>query len=291
METLIANLVSFLSTTFTYKGYKESQTQTLLTQQQSNVEYLRRYSDALINEKRRIEPYIQEISDTARIAFHNIINDVDRFSQDRKSGELATEDILSEIGVHLFNAFSYEMPWQTSLNLYERFKVIFNLEIDFDKLRPNINKINIVDSYNNWKNEHLEIKLRNTKEFVDLLASFFNSIDSENRESIYRFCIDASEPVFCLLKDSQMLFKKSIANVETIRSYNEIEEIRISDSMRLSHEFKSFTRKLQFLEHFFLIEHIIICNDRKSRLSQVLLIVMFLMLLKNHSYWGNYIGV
>lgn len=294
MEVMIATVIAatsaLLSALLSHQANRESQTQSLLTHQ-SNFEYVRKYSDALTNSKQKVEPFIEEISQTAFTVLNYIINDVDRFSQDRGYRETATGHILNEIGCHLFNAFSYEMPWQTSLKLYSRFRVVFDLEMDFDELKPTISKINLQDSYNNWKNEYLEIKLRNTKEFVALLSRFFNTIEPEQREPIYKFCLEASESVFCLLKDSQNFFKSERVKLENMLRSNELEEVKISDYPKLANEFKSFTRKLEFLENFSLLEYSIVCDYPSYKLSQVLLIIMFMRLLQHHSSWGNYIGV
>jgi hypothetical protein len=153
---------------------------------------------------------------------------------------------------NLFNAFSYEMTWQTTSNLYGRFHQIIVLQLDYTEFSKERKKINFPDLYEKQKCCRVEWMLFNTKEFVELLSVFFDRITYP--EELYQSVLSDVEPVFALIEKHRNVLKDAIAAIELAQNENKIEEVKIEDSPNLCNAYKLFERKLSFIDNYFLIE-------------------------------------
>jgi hypothetical protein len=261
--------------------------QNSLIKLQINAEHLKKYSDALIEQKNRIEPLMREIRDAARNSLCQVANHTDNYSQSNNG--TATRHIFRNIVGHLFNAFSYEMPWQQTDNLYPRFRRIVDLQVDYKELNPNRNQINASESYEKQRHGNLEGELFGSKEFVKLLTEFFNRITSP--EQLYQDVLNDVEPIFILLRDNKELIENEINTISSLRRSNDLEAVKIADDFKLFNEYKILESKLKFIERFYLIESWTKYRTEDLRLSQILVVGFFLIMLDRHELWGDYVGI
>lgn len=248
---------------------------------------LKEYSNLLNDTKENIEHLMDEIAQQARITLKQIRDYLDDFSKLDIQETQKTSHIFNAIIGHFFNAYSYEINWQTTENMYlMRFPVIRDLQLDYEDLKPSTRKINRDVSY--WRSSHLDSVLIHNQEFIQLLNILFNRINSPS--CLYQQVVTASVPVFELLKIHRSKLQAAINDLERLLGRNQIEEVKMEESPKLYNEYRSFLNKLKFYENFYLIESWTKLNMKDCYLSRILLLGLFLILLDRYKAWGMYIA-
>jgi hypothetical protein len=262
-----------------------------LIKRQQNAIHLKKYSDNLIEQKRRTDPIIDELAKVCRHVLGRIADRTDRYSQkDSYRSDTATRHLFYEIVRNLFNAFSYEMPWQTTENLYlSRFRVIVNLQYDYEGFSTKQKRIDFENLYKKGQCSNLECQLFNTKYFVELLTEFFDRI--ADHEELYQSILIEIEPVFAFISKHRDTLKNEVSAIKALKGDNRLEEFKIEDSYDLHNAYKLFERKLAFVEQSCLIEYWAKCTTPENRLSQILIIGFLLIMIDGHQSWGQHIAL
>lgn len=291
LKNIVSALTSIRGFILTGKSNSLKEEQIYLYTRQQNATHLKKYSNKLNGQKSRVEPLIEEIAVACRNSLNKIANRTDICSQflNDEDRSPATRHIFWSIIRNLFNAFSYEMTWQTTSNLYSRFRRILDLQLEYTEFSTKREKINFPDLYEKKECCRVEGMLFNTKEFVQLLSAFFDRITYS--EEFYQSVLSDVESVFMLIEKNRKVLKDEIAAVEVAQKENHIEEIKIEDSPDLYNAYKLFERKMSFIDNYFLIEEWAKYDIKELRLSQVLIIGFFLIMLANHDSWGNHTGL
>jgi hypothetical protein len=262
-----------------------------LIKREQNATYLKKYSENLIEQKRRVDPIFDELANACRNSLGQIALRTDTYSQSSKNcrRNKATRHLFCEILGNLFNAFSYEMTWQTTLSLYSRFRKIVDLQEDYVEFDTKKKRIDILSLYEKQNCCSLEGKLFNTKRFVDLLSDFFETVTSS--DELHQKVLADAEPVFTLIRKHRDTLKSELLRIELLRDENNLEEFKIADSYDLDKSYKLLERKLAFIEESFLIEQWAKYDTKEIRLSQVLIIGFLLIMIDRHKLWGQYVGI
>lgn len=253
VSILIGIAVSLLSTSVaaatSIRNNKLLQKQNSLIELPFKVNQLQKDFKQLNLVQLKNEHFIDEIAQSAREVLEDILNSTDLYSpRQNYESKIKTRHIFYKIIINLFNAYSYEMPWQSTFNLYERFRRLFDSILDYQELHPNRNKVSLENLYG--KNIHLEYQLLNSQEFVQLLSNFCERITLP--EKLYQTSINASKPVFSLLRDKKNIFEEGSKELAAWHRLNELERDKIGNSSHLYYEYNAFAKKLNFLESFFL---------------------------------------
>lgn len=252
------------------------------------TEYLKLYSDQLIEKENEVEPFISEISQVSHHAIDSIVSRIDNYlCHQAPQGQVPTGQIFRQLIGHLFNAFSYEMPWQnTNHLLLSRFTPILDLQTSYKDFEPRFNRINIEDAYHKRGRLNLEMELFGAREFLELLSDFFGCINFPDQ--LHESILNDAEPVFLLLREHKRFFQRKKSELEKLlrRNSNAIEE-----SPKLLNRCKLLNRKLGFLESSFIVEGWVNSDSQGYRLSQVLFLGFFLIMLERCSLWGKYVEV
>lgn len=262
-----------------------------LIKREQNATHLKKYCENLIEQKRRVDPIFDELANACRNLLGQIALHTDTHSQPSRNcrSSKATRHLFHEILGNLFNAFSYEMTCQTTLNLYSRFRKIVDLQESYTEFDTKKKKIDISSLYEKQNCCNLEVKLFNTKEFVNLLSDFFETVTAS--DEFYHKVLADAEPVFTLIRKHRDTVKSELLRIELLRDENNLEEFKIADSYDLDKSYKLLERKLAFIEESFSIEQLAKYDTKEIRLSHVLIIGFLLIMIDRHKLWGQYVGV
>jgi hypothetical protein len=238
-----------------------------LSERQLIATHLKVYSERLTEQQRRVQPIINEIATACKYSIDRMAEKAGYYSQTKE-----TKYVFRRILVHLYNTYSYEMPWQTTENLYGRFRMIIDLQEEF---RPLYDRSKLDD-----RNKE--------EEFENLLSNFFVGITYH--EKFYQAILSDVEPVFTLIQKHHKFLKNEIEVIKLTREENSNNEVKIEDSWKLSDNYKLLERKLCFIDNYFLIEQWTKYHVKETQLSQVLIIGFFMEMLSNYQSWGREIG-
>ncbi|NJR32146.1 MAG: hypothetical protein HC778_03895 [Chamaesiphon sp. CSU_1_12] len=177
MKTILSISLKVRSFIVSSKNNTLKENELSLIRREQNATYLKKYSDKLIEQRKRVDPIFEELADACRNSLNRIIDRTDDYSQPiNYRNSTATRHLVYKIIGNLFNVFSYEMTWQTTKNLYYRFRQIVDLQQDYKKFDTKKKTIDIQNLYEKQNCCNLEGKLFNTKEFVDLLSGFLTEL-------------------------------------------------------------------------------------------------------------------
>jgi hypothetical protein len=266
-KIIVAVINSIRNLVFSAKNNQLMQQQNSLLERQLKAAHLKRYSEQLTEQKRRVKPIIEEIATACRFSIDRIADKAGSYSQTK-----GTNYIFRQILVHLYNAYSYEMPSGNTDNLYCRFRMIVDLQEDF---RPLYDR----GSLDNKNKE---------EEFENLLSKFF--VDITYHDKFYQAILPDIEPVFILIEKHRKLLNNEIEAINLMREENSNDEIKIEDSWELDNAYKLLERKLLFVDNYFLIEQWAKYKTKEICLSQVLIVGFFMKMVSNHESWGREIG-
>ncbi|WP_206815184.1 hypothetical protein [Chroococcus sp. FPU101] len=234
---------------------------------QFREDHLKKYSDQFNYWRRQVKPLIDEIDIEAHLALKDIADYTDSYSTLSKSNEMYTRHIFYKILYYFFNAYNYELIEKQELYRISRWcediNNIIHIQTDYQE-NPII--------------EHQELE--------KFLTVFFERL-TEQQEQLYQIAIKRSQQIFKLLEENTQFFKQGIEQLKNLLEDNQVEGGKIEENPVLFNEYHKLLRKLEFFVYSEQIKNLISYLMPDHRLSQVILLCLYLILLAQHDSWGR----
>lgn len=246
---------------------QKMQTRNEIASEHLRVNSLSKHANKFNTWRKRVKPLIEKIDIESQLTLKDIADCTDFYSTQHQKDKRYTRHIFYKILNYLFNALSHELLAEKELSwssgLCTDLNEIIHLQADYQ-----------------------EIPIIENKEFNQLLSVFFERLTLK-QEQLYQASIERSQPIFKLLEENSYIFQQAIDKLKESLDDNEVEGVGIKEHPTLFDEYNKLLRKLEFFTYFNQIKNLITYNMSDKRLSQVILLGFYFMLLDQHDSWGR----